>query len=82
MSVAISWAKKVQLAMCDISVGFPKSSHIYVCMYVPIYLHELSNSRTSRLELIVALYLHILCVFLVYALVMCIWLDSYTYVRK
>ena len=28
MSVAISWAKKVQLAKCDISVGFPKSSHI------------------------------------------------------
>ena len=30
MSVAISWAKKVQLARCDISVGFPKSSHIYL----------------------------------------------------
>ena len=29
MSMAISWAKKVQLAKCDISVGFPKSSHIY-----------------------------------------------------
>ena len=29
MSVAISWAKKVQLARCDDSVGFPKSSHIY-----------------------------------------------------
>ena len=28
MSVAISWAKKVQLAKCDIMVGFPKSSHI------------------------------------------------------
>ena len=28
MSVAISWAKKVQSAKCDISVGFPKSSHI------------------------------------------------------
>ena len=30
MSVAISWAKKVQLAKCDIMVGFPKFSHIYV----------------------------------------------------
>ena len=28
MSVAINWAKKVQLAKCDILVGFPKSSHI------------------------------------------------------
>ena len=28
MSVAISWVKKVQLADCDISVGFLKSSHI------------------------------------------------------
>ena len=28
MSVAISWAKKVQLAKCDISVSFPKFSHI------------------------------------------------------
>ena len=28
MSVAISWAKKVQLAKCNILVGFPKSSHI------------------------------------------------------
>ena len=27
MSVAISWAKKVQLAKCDILVSFPKSSH-------------------------------------------------------
>ena len=33
MSVAISWAKKVQLAKCDISVGFPKSSHkLYWCV--------------------------------------------------
>ena len=29
MSMGISWAKKVQLAKCDISVGFPKSSHIW-----------------------------------------------------
>ena len=28
MSVAISWANKMELAQCDISVSFPKSSHI------------------------------------------------------
>ena len=27
MSVAISWANKMQLAKCDIMVGFPISSH-------------------------------------------------------
>ena len=31
MSVAISWAKKVKLAKCDISVSFPESSH--TCTY-------------------------------------------------
>ena len=30
MSVAISWANKMQLAKCDIMVGFPISSHIYI----------------------------------------------------
>ena len=45
MSVAISWAKKVQLAKCDISVGFPKSSHILAinsgisCMGACVYMH-------------------------------------------
>ena len=34
MSVAISWANKMQLAKCDIMVGFPISSHIYVCTVV------------------------------------------------
>ena len=33
MSVAISWANKMQLAKCDIMVGFPISSHIKACMY-------------------------------------------------
>ena len=28
MSVAISWANKMQFAKCDITVGFPISSHI------------------------------------------------------
>ena len=30
MSVAISWANKMQLAKCDIMVGFPISSHILI----------------------------------------------------
>ena len=37
MSVAISWANEIQLAKCDIIVGFPISSHIwhtYVCVCV------------------------------------------------
>ena len=29
MSVAISWDNKMQLAKCDITVGFPISSHIF-----------------------------------------------------
>ena len=34
MSVAISWANKMQLAKCDIMVGFPISSHILYYMKV------------------------------------------------
>ena len=34
MSVAISWAKKVQLAKYVILVGFPKSSHILLFTYI------------------------------------------------
>ena len=33
MSVAISWDNKMQLAKCDIMVGFPISSHIF-CIVV------------------------------------------------
>ena len=29
MSVAISWANKMQLAKCDIMISFPISGHIY-----------------------------------------------------
>ena len=36
MGVGISWANKMEKAQCDISVGFPKSSHIFV-------LAEISN---------------------------------------
>ena len=34
MSVAISWANKMQLAKCDIMVGFPISSHIYLLLVI------------------------------------------------
>ena len=34
MSVAISWADKMQLAKCDIMVGFPISSHIFAFAHV------------------------------------------------
>ena len=33
MSGTISWANRMQLAKCDIMVGFPISSHIYIYMY-------------------------------------------------
>ena len=36
MSVAISWANKMQLAKCDIMVDFPISSHIYSDSYVQV----------------------------------------------
>ena len=36
MSVAISWANKMQLAKCDIMVGFPISSHIYISRYYQV----------------------------------------------
>ena len=53
MSVAISWAKKVQLAECDISVDFPKSSHIYIYIYIYIifiylYLHICISYNTGK----------------------------------
>ena len=34
MSVAISWDNKMQLAKCDILVGLPISSHMYVLLYM------------------------------------------------
>ena len=40
MSVAISWANKMQLAKCDIMVGFPISSHIYTLQRVYSRLGE------------------------------------------
>ena len=43
MSVAISWANKMQLAKCDIMVGFPISSHIYGIYVYTIYLNKLRN---------------------------------------
>ena len=44
MSVGISWANKMEKAQCDISVGFPNSSHIYyistVLLLLQIYLYH------------------------------------------
>ena len=38
MSVAISWANKMQLAKCDIRVGFCKSSHILNSAHITIII--------------------------------------------
>ena len=38
MSVAISWANKMQLAKRDIMVGFPISSHILYYTHLAIFL--------------------------------------------
>ena len=38
MSVAISWDNKMQLAKCDITVGFPISSHIYTRLWESIHM--------------------------------------------
>ena len=46
MSVAISWANKMQLAKCDIMVGFPISSHIYIMLCsstAGLYTHSSNN---------------------------------------
>ena len=45
MSVAISWANKMQLAKCDIMVGFPISSHIMIAI-IRMALHIII--RVSR----------------------------------
>ena len=42
MSVAISWANKMQLAKCDIMIGFPISSHNLV-LETPIMIKSTSN---------------------------------------
>ena len=44
MSVAISWANKIQLAKCDIMVGFPISSHIYGVSYINT-LHYINHNE-------------------------------------
>ena len=46
MSVAISWANKMQLAKCDIMVGSPISSHIAVVLAI-------MNSDTQTSYLII-----------------------------
>ena len=52
MSVAISWASKMQLAKCDIVVGFPISSHIYVCVYLAILI-------ATVVPIIMTLFIHL-----------------------
>ena len=50
MSVATSWANKMQLAKCDIMVGFPISSHIYVVMSIEGY-NKVDNNLTFEEKL-------------------------------
>ena len=45
MSVAISWANKMQLAKCDIMVGFPISSRI--CVEIRL-LHDQDEASQAR----------------------------------
>ena len=47
MSVAISWANKMQLAKCDIMVGFPISSHI--CTLLLLLILAFSNQNFERI---------------------------------
>ena len=47
MSVAISWANKMQLAKCDIIVGFPISSHI--CRTFPYTKTFLTQHMANKL---------------------------------
>ena len=51
MSVAISWANKMQLAKCDIMVGFPISSHISydLAVFTKISVHT-ATYVTSNLS--------------------------------
>ena len=58
MSVAISWAKKVQLAKCDISADFPKSSHkcypqIDTVAFVYLYLPD---TRAKLYHIVIELF--------------------------
>ena len=44
MSVAVSWANKMQLAKCDIMVSFPISSHI--CSANDTVLNDAKHKNT------------------------------------
>ena len=50
MSVAISWANKMQLAKCDIMVGFPISSHMGTAegLCEPFMVPDFQGSHTSE----------------------------------
>ena len=47
MSVAISWANKMQLAKCDMMVGFPISSHISRLTVVSREAKKKQHARAS-----------------------------------
>ena len=49
MSVAISWANKMEWAQCDNSVGFPKSSHV---LYIKPYESMAVNPFLNTLEVV------------------------------
>ena len=57
MSVAISWTNKKQLAKCDIMVGFPISSHIYVHLYV-------CTMKLTKVCSTYSMYIHIVTILL------------------
>ena len=50
MSVAISWANKMQLAKCDIMVGFPISSHIFIMLRARLLATEAVHDGRSSGE--------------------------------
>ena len=51
MSVAISWDNKMQLAKCDIMVGFPISSHIYIHAYKHTGMHTyIANYKVTDMH--------------------------------
>ena len=48
MSVAISWANKMQLAKCDIMVGFPISSHIWDSSYQTYVATKVQSKQAAQ----------------------------------
>ena len=68
MSVAISWANKMQLAKCDIMGSFPIFSHIYNVTYVHIHSCALALQWYTwghHACLYICMYACICCIYLV-----------------